>query len=220
MEEKNLSEKESLALITQMISTAKNSFVDTGVGPILWGTVVTICSLVQVSEIHFNYDFPFDIWLLTIVAIIPQIYVSIQESKMKKVRTHSDETINIVWLCFGIGLMLINFINITYSLKLAPVLVDYEKLSGTSAAYLSYWNFGTSHLLFLYGLPTIITGWVRKFKVMLYGGILCWICCVLSVYTNIKTDFLLMAMCAIAAWLIPGIILRRRYLKQGKRADV
>ena len=43
MEDKKLSEQESLSLITQMINKAKNSYHDTGMGAMLWGAVIVCC---------------------------------------------------------------------------------------------------------------------------------------------------------------------------------
>lgn len=220
MEEKKLSEQESLALITQMIYTAKNSFVDTGIGPILWGSVIAVCSLVQFAEIRFGFELPFDIWWLAIIAIIPQVMISIKENNMKKVRGWTDQTIGYVWMCFGIGVGIMNFISVSYVHQIEPVLREYESVTGKSISHLHYWNYATSYLLFLYGVPTIVTAATRKFRSMLFGGILCWVCSIICVYTNIKIDFLLMALCAIASWLIPGIFIRSQFLKQGKQADV
>ena len=86
-------------------------------------------------------------------------------------------------------------------------------MKGPHEITFDYASYSTSLFLMLYGMPSILTGGITKFKPMLYGGILCWICCIISVYTNLKTDLLLMALSAIAMWLIPGIILRRKYLK-------
>ncbi len=217
---KNLSEKESLALITQMISTAKNSFVDTGIGPILWGTVIAICSLVQYAQIQYDFELPFDIWLLAIVAIIPQIIITIRERRIQKVRGWTDQTITYVWICFGVGIFIVNFISTAYSFQIEPLLKEYETLTGKSISQYHFWNYATSYLLFLYGIPTIITAATRKFRSMLMGGFLCWVCSLICVFTNIKIDFLLMALCAMMAWLIPGIMIRTQYLKQGKQANV
>ena len=52
--EKALSEKESLALITQMIHKAKSSYHDTGIGAMMWGAIIAVCSLVKLSGIHFE----------------------------------------------------------------------------------------------------------------------------------------------------------------------
>ena len=43
--------------------------------------------------------------------------------------------------------------------------------------------------------------------------IICWVCSIASYNINFTNGLLLMALSATSAWLIPGIILRRRYLK-------
>ena len=76
-----------------------------------------------------------------------------------------------------------------------------------------------SLLLILYGIPTLITGIARKFTPMLIGGILCYIMFVISIYTVNKYDFLMNGIAAIFNWLIPGFILRSKYL-QDRKANV
>ena len=101
-QEKQLTEKESLALITQMINKAKDSYHATGMGAMMWGAVIAICSMVKLSEIHFEYRLPFDIYLLTIVAIIPQIFLTIREKKERKVKTYDDAYMDYIWLGFAL----------------------------------------------------------------------------------------------------------------------
>ena len=62
-EEKKLSKEESLALITQMINKAKSSYHDAGIGTMMWGAVIAVCSLMKLSEVQFNYKLPFDIYI-------------------------------------------------------------------------------------------------------------------------------------------------------------
>ena len=90
-QENQLTEKESLELITRMINKAKDACHDTGITAIMWGLVIIICSLVRVAELHFGFRLPFDIYILTYIAIIPQIYFSVQEKKRKKARTYDDQ---------------------------------------------------------------------------------------------------------------------------------
>jgi len=85
--EKQLTEQESLALITQMIKKAKDSCHNTGITSIMWGAVIAVCSLVKLSELQFDYRFPFDIYLLALVAVIPQVFISIREKKKRKVKS-------------------------------------------------------------------------------------------------------------------------------------
>jgi hypothetical protein len=213
MSEQHLTQQESLDLISKMINKAKGSYHDTGIGPILWGSVITICALTTWLEYTLNFRLPFDIWLLTLVAIIPQIYISIKEQKNSKVKSYDDQFMDYVWTCFGISIFLLTFINANAVAKLNPVFQTYIDVNGAKPEF-TYGSFITSFFLLLYGIPTIITGGCRKLKPMLYGGIICWVCCIISVYTNNEWDMLLTAIAAISAWLMPGIILFTRYKKQ------
>ncbi|MEP6845637.1 MAG: hypothetical protein ABI861_06525 [Panacibacter sp.] len=219
-EEKQMTELESLRLIESMISKAKGSYHDTGIGPILWGSVITFCSLVTFSEIQFGFEFPFDEWLLIFIAIIPQVFISIRETRMRKVVKYEDVAVDYVWATFGIAIFLMMHINANLYAHLNPVITEYKTLKGVTDIDFSYSSFSTSIFLMLYGIPSFITGGVCKFKPMLYGGIICWLCCVISVYTPIKTDLLLMALSATTAWLIPGIILRRKFVAKKKKVNV
>ena len=107
LSEKQVTEKESLDLITQMINKAKDSCHSTGIAAIMWGMVIAVCSLVKLSEIQFGYRLPFDIYLLTLVAIIPQIYFSIKEKRERKIKTYGDDFMDYLWLAFGICIFLL-----------------------------------------------------------------------------------------------------------------
>ena len=212
MGQDKMSEQDSLRLIEQMIHKAKNSYHDKGIGPMLWGSVITFCSLVTFCRIQFNFKLPFDIWLLTLAAIIPQIIISSKEKRQRKVKSYNDDAMDYIWMCFGIAIFLLVHINTNLVEVLNTVFKDYRALGGKAPAF-NYYDYSSAMMLLLYGMPTIITGGIMKFKPMLYGGILCWVCCVVTVYTSIKVDLLLTALSATCAWLIPGIILWRRYKK-------
>lgn len=221
-EEKILSEKESLALIATMINKAKDSYNDTGIGAIMWGSVIAICSLVRFTELQFNYRLPFDIFLLSIAAVIPQILIARKEKRQRTVRSYDDAFMLYLWLGFGIAITLLSItINVVF-IEWSPVFNEYKTLTGHPPAY-RFSEYVSSFFLILYGLPTFITGATLKFKPLLWGGIICWISCIVCLFTIIKIDCLLTALSAICAWLIPGILMMREYrkAKQGlKKMDV
>jgi uncharacterized protein with PQ loop repeat len=210
MEDKNLSGKESLELITQMINKAKNSYHSTGIGAMMWGAVIAVCSLVRLSEIHFGYKLPFDIYLLTLVAIIPQIIISIREKKERKVKTYDDIYMDYVWLGFGISIFLLIHISNNIFSEWGSWSDEYKIATGKTASF-RFYEFVNPLFLMLYGMPTFVTGAACKFRPMLFGGLFCWVCCIVAVYTPIKIDLLLVALSAIFAWLIPGILMEREY---------
>lgn len=193
MEKELLTEQESLQLIGEMIGKAKRSYITTGAASIVWGILIIICSLLTWWQLFTRHFIGFDIWLLVFVAVIPQVYFSIKEKKKRNFVSHDALTMTYVWSTFGICIFLLSF----YNAKFADVA-----------------NNSTSLFMLLYGIPTFITGGIFKFKPMIIGGLICWILSLGSMFTEIKTDMLLMAACGLFAWLIPGLILWNRYKKQ------
>ncbi len=212
MAEKQLTEQESLLIIQQMINRAKSNFVDTGIGPMLWGGVITVCSIVQAAKIYFDFEMRFDIWWLALFALVPQVFISINERRERKAKGWDDDIMSYVWICFGIGVFVVNFINNVMSETLNPALTAYTELSGKGVS--NTWSFGSCYLLFVFGFPTIITGAARKQRWMLAGGIFCWVAAIVAAFMPTYVDFVLMAFAAALSWLIPGIMIRKKYVTQ------
>lgn len=211
-ETEHFSGKESLELITSMINKAKDVNHSTGLTSIMWGLVIVTCSLVRMAEIHYGFSMPFDIYLLTVIAVIPTIYFSIKEKRESRVKAYSDSFIDNTWLSFGIAIFLLSFcLNVVFA-DIRPMHEEYTKLAGHAAAF-NFYEYTSSFFLLLYGLPTFITGSSMKFRPMFWGGLVCWVSCIISLYTPVKTDLLLTAVSAVFAWFIPGLILEKRYRK-------
>ncbi|MBL0132292.1 MAG: hypothetical protein IPP43_15295 [Chitinophagaceae bacterium] len=117
-----------------------------------------------------------------------------------------------LWLGFGISIFLLIFITNAVFSVWEPVAIEYKQLTGHISTF-RFSEFIAPLFLLLYGIPTFVTGAACKFKPMLWGGLLCWVCCIISLYTTIKIDLMLTAFSAIFAWLIPGIIMERQYRK-------
>ncbi len=201
-EQKTLSEKESLELITSMIEKAKSSYHETGIVALLWGSVVAIASLVSYLQLEFAFSIGFDIWLLVLFALIPHVIISVKERRLKKVRKHEDDALDAVWLAYGISIFgLVAYQNITTA------------VTGSSAPSVY------SLFLLLYALPTLVTGMAKKFRPMIIGAVLTYVLFVVSCFTDTKYDMLFGAVSALTCWFIPGLILRKKYLAQ-KRAHV
>lgn len=181
--------QQSLDLINEMISKAKKSYTTKGIASMVWGSLITFCSLVNWVEIHFKKDFG-DVWLLTLIALVPQIYFSIKEKKGKNFVAHNEITTNYIWIAFTISMFITSY-------------------------YFAHVNMGNVMplIMMLFGIPTFIIGGMNKFKSMVFGGIFCWGASIISIFTTIEIDLLLMAACGLFAWLIPGIILWGRYKK-------
>jgi hypothetical protein len=196
MEDKEFSYEESIRLIDSMIKKAKRSYVTKGLASIVWGMLIIVCSLVTWAQIQLSFDIGFDIWLLLFFAIIPQIYFSVKEKRQRKFESLEGESISYVWTAFGGAIFIVSFYNSRYGS-----------------------NESSTLFMVLYGIPTFITGGMMKFKPMIFGGLVCWLFSIISVYTPVNVDLLLMAGCGLFAWLIPGIVLWRRYQKRKLEQD-
>ena len=214
-QEKKLSERESLDLITQMINRAKNSFHDTGIGAIMWGAVIAICSLVRLSELHFSYRLPFDIYLLTLAAIVLQIFITIKEKKERRGKSYEDAFIDYLWLGFYISIVLLILICNNIFNEWGAWTNEYQPVARIGKSY-GFYEFVAPLFLMLYGMPTFVTGAACKFKPMMWGGLFCWTCSIMAIYTTIKIDLTLTAVAAIVAWLIPGILMEKEYQRAKK----
>lgn len=191
MEQDKMTEQESLRLIGEMMGKVKRSYVTKGIASIVWGVLVIVCSLLTWAEVYFSISFGFDVWILLFFALIPQIYFSIKEKRERNFVAHDEQTMTYVWTAFGICIFILSFYNAKFG-------------NGHS----------TSLIMMLYGIPTFITGGVFKFKPMIFGGLVCWVSAVAAMFTSFANAMLLMAVCGLLAWLIPGIILWQLYIKQ------
>ena len=192
MEEKVLTEKESLDLITGMISKARNHYHESGTSALLWGfTNVLIFVLLYLQSIDL-LELPFSPFWLMAIAIILQAYFSWKERGSKKTVTFNDQAHYYVWVAFGVSVIIL-----------------------TVAGGIS--NIGyivMPFLLLLFGIPTFISGSIKNFKPLIFGGIVCWILSAISFFFRENEVYLFMAVAAFFAWVIPGFILRRNFYKK------
>jgi hypothetical protein len=191
--EQPFNEQNSLQLIESMINKAKNNFSESGTLYLLWGFVIFICSLVQFISIHFfksengNY-----IWFLTwLVAIYQVIFISRKEKK-EKVKTYTADIIKYVWICFITCLFLLIFI-----------LIKQKSFISINPA-----------ILVLYGVPTFLSGTILKFRSLITGGIICWILAIGSIFVPYDLQLLFISAAVVAAWIIPGFLLRKKFKNQ------
>jgi hypothetical protein len=225
-EEKPLSQQESLQLITEMIEKAKHHFHESGISAILWGSVVGIAGLVSFAEMHWNFYIGFDIWLLVLAAIIPQVFIGIKESRQRKVVTHTEAAVDAAWLAYGISMFaLIFYFNIVPNVTDKLLVQQGTQLlqAGADGSTKPFHYFIPSYgslLLLLYAIPTLATGIAHQFSAMFWAAILCYVFFIISCFTSNAYDMLLNGLAGIFNWLIPGLIVRRTYYSHQKAVNV
>lgn len=167
MQDEKFSPQQSLHLISETINKAKGSYHDTGIGPILWGCVVTTCGIVSFYASLYKISWLFSVWFLTIIAVVPQIIISAKERKERKFVSFTDSASSAIWITFGFSMMVLSIIESILRAKYG-------------------WNMHSAVYMLVYGVPTILTGAICKVKPMLVGGILCWVFAIASTFFSLS----------------------------------
>lgn len=216
MEEKNITEQESLELITRMISqTKKESAIGSGNMFLIWGYICTIMSLVVFGLSYIKTDSSLK-WLNTVIPAVIFVAVGIVANRMSKKRkkpnTYFAKSVSGIWACMA-GV---------FAAYVVVCLFHWE----TPQAWLGLYLLG----LLLPGIGTFSTGiilkesWVEVCGIigMMQGlGFLQTLC---SYTTTGSSSFifmdnphalpLMMAVAMIVTLIIPGYILRKKARKE------
>ena len=195
MQSENFSPKDSLQLIDSMINQAKNRFSENGFLYLLWGWLILFCSLGQFILMQLQlFKHPEMIWMSTWLAVIFQVIYLIKTKKKEVVKTYSENIINYIWISFGICMFVLAF--------------TLGRVQG--------WDIVYALFLMLYGTPTFISGVVMQFRPLKIGGIVCWVLAIVATLIEPMYGLLLLAAAMIAAWIVPGYLLRKKYNQQNK----
>ena len=189
--EKQIDEQMSLNIIREAIENAKSNFKENGFFYLLWGWLVLSASLLEFGLIRY-VETPFH-WLgwpilMTIGGIISAIY-GYREGRKARVRTFIDTAIMFLWLGFVVSIVLIIVATI---------------VNGIS------WQITNPVLIIFYGLGTVISGGILKFKPLIYGGILAWIIGFVAFSIHSEVQLLMIGLAITVSYLIPGYMLKSR----------
>lgn len=195
MENEKLDPLQSLQLIESMINKAKNRFSENGHLYLLWGWVILFCSLGHFISLEFNlFERPEWIWGGTWLAFLYQMFYLARQKKKVRVSTYTDDLLKAIWIVF----------------------VSCGIIVGLVTSKSGNWQSTYPLILMLYGVPTILSGTVLRFNPLIYGGIACWILSISSVFLPLKYNLLMVSLAVIAAWIVPGYLMRQRFANENK----
>jgi len=197
MQQENITNQQSLVIIESMINKAKNQFSEHGHLYLLWGWAVFISSMAQCVLLYvFHSEKHYMVWFSMWLVLIYQIFYLRKERKQKRVKTYTDEIITFVWLVFFILMCLFDFL---YAVNFEP-----DK----------HYRFIYPSFLVLYGMPTFLCGIILKLRPLIVGAIICWWLSIIASFTSTQFHLLTLPVTMIAAWIIPGYLLRKKFKRQ------
>ncbi len=201
--EKQLNEQESLNLISEMISQARNN-IELGAANnlLLSGYSVAITALLNFVLLHTlaRPEMSYWMWLLMIPMYLVNFWVDLRHDKSKLVKTHIDSIIGGIWGSFGYACAL--FIAVVFGLILVintweltlviiPVIMIMTGMAVFSTAVVCRYKpfFRSAYIFWISALATII--WFFFFK-------------------EASGQFMILAVAMILGFIIPAHILNRK----------
>ena len=193
MEEKKISEKESLELISLMIQKTQRK-MEKGMGTpmLIWGGSTVVVTLIVWITIRMTLNYHMhSLWFL--IPIIGGIGTWLTKKPSKGVRTYIDKTIAYIWLVLGTTGFIISTLTILNIFDHLPILFI---------------------IVTLMGMGAILTGLVAELRPFIIGGILGTILGITSNFVRtFDAQILIFAAAFIIMMIIPGFILNHRARK-------
>lgn len=187
MKESELTDSESLQIITNMIQQAKSNIAKRGSFYfLLWGWVVMIGNLGHYIIATYDlYPAPHIIWIITIPAAIVTIVYSMKQKRKAMSSSQIDRFYGILWM--GIFAAII-----------------------TVLVFMSKMNYNHNAVILLFsGLGTFVSGRLLRFTPLTLGGIALWLSAIVAFNVPVIDQNLVGGIGIIIGYLIPGYLLRK-----------
>jgi hypothetical protein len=194
MEKNNLTPEESFSIITKAISNFKINYKENSKSFLLWGWIMSLACFshfiilkILLSKEAYELIFLFSVgtWSVFVFSGFIIEYFSIRKrNKDKKVFSHLDRFINIIWKVTGASIPIIIFLS--FKMEILP----------------------TPFFLLIMGTATTITGLLIKFKPVTFGGIAFFIFSIVSTFVSEENTLLIAGAAIICCYLIPGYFLK------------
>lgn len=195
MDNNNLTPEESFDLINKAISNFKMNYKENAKMFLLWGWITTFASIshfIILKILHSKEAYelmgPFSIgnWAAFIFsAFIIHYFMQRKIKKDKKVFSHLDNYIRILWLVTVASMFVAIFL--CFKLGIVPPTL----------------------FLFIAGTATTITGLLIKFKPVVIGGSLFFLFCIATTFVSNENTLLIAGVAVICGYLIPGYLLMK-----------
>jgi hypothetical protein len=183
-EEKQLTQEESLKIIHEMISAAKNDVKADAFIFLLWGWLVFVASIAQFILVMMEIKWNSVPWLLMPVGGVITVVYSIRKGKKDRTKTNITESLKYTWIAFTAAMLIIIFFNSMQFLQVLPCIMA------------------------LYGMGLFLSGGALRFRPLIYGGIFCWICAIAGFEVQNIYQLLILAVAVFGGYIIPGYLLK------------
>jgi hypothetical protein len=185
--EKMMTGEESLKIITDMINKTKVNIRQGSFHLLFWGWLLIFCSLGDWLLLKFtDYPHHYYVWFLVIPGAFVSMIYGFVNGRKAKVQTYADGLYMWTWIGFlitAVVLFIVQADNMQYI---------------------------TPFILLLAGFATFLSGFIIKFRPLVFGGIWFWIIALLVHLAGPSYASLGTAVAVLIGYLIPGYMVRNK----------
>jgi uncharacterized protein with PQ loop repeat len=186
-EEKMLTGEESLKIITDMINKTKVNIRQGSFHLLFWGWLIFACSLSEYLLFKFtDFASPWYVWYFVIPGVFVSLIYGFVTGRKTKVYTYADMIYVWTWIGFLFSAIVLFIIVSDNMESVAPFIL-------TIAA-----------------IPTFISGFVIKFKPLIFGGATFWILALVAHFAGPSVAPLAVPVAMLTGYLIPGYLLKSK----------
>ncbi|MBK8352419.1 MAG: hypothetical protein IPL21_12255 [Saprospirales bacterium] len=189
MEEKNITEQESLVIIQQMMNKTKEQLFDNSNLFLLWGFAAFICTVTQYILIKINIQNSEAVWIAMPIIAVIHIYIVIKQRSKIKVQTYNGNAISALWTAIGFAFISIVFFA-SQKINILPTII------------------------LLYAIGTFVSGKIINFKPLVFGGYISFLLSIAIAFIKDENQLILMAAAILISYIIPGFLLKKEYKNQ------
>ena len=195
MEERKISEHESLHLIQQMIQVAKDDHRENGEGWLIWGWLLFIASIISAVLVYLQVEGFFSwVWTGTLVVGLVLYIFFRSRKKEEEVKTYVQELLDRLGTGFFISLFAI-----------------------VAASAISRHGFAFGYYYILYALWMYVHGSAIRFRPLIIGAYVNWAAAIIIfLLDDFGVIMIVSAIAVLLGYLIPGYMLRTEYRKKAK----
>jgi hypothetical protein len=185
--EKMMSGEESLRIITEMINKTKVNIRQGSFHLLFWGWLIFTCSLSEYLLMKLtDINHPYYIWFFVIPGVFVSMIYGFVTGRKETFHTYADRLYMWTWIGFLIAAIVLFIVQSKRLDMVAP------------------------YILILAGFPTFVSGFIIKFRPLIFGGVCFWIIALVISFAGPNVAPLGMPAAVLTGYLIPGYMLRNK----------
>ena len=193
--DKIFNHEESLSLINEMISRARNNFQKEKMySMIYWGYITAAIAILNYALLQFlnHPNQSFWVWLLMFPAGIVSHFIDRYVNRTVLVKTHIDRMGNGVWKGFMVGVVVFLAVIFTAAIRYqAPIIFVMT----------------TPVILIMLGICEFISAIIYHHKPWYLVSVLFWVGAVGCAFLPVDLQFIVLAVCMVLGFVVPGHML-------------